>query len=209
MDYPPRQNNFTRNRRPKLNIPLNDNIRARTLRVIDQEGNNLGEITRDEALRLAREAGLDLFVVSDKSDVPVARIVDYGKYKFEQSKKDKGSKKKQSGEAKEIKMGYNIGIGDYNTRIKHSKEFLDKGKRVKLNITLKGREIQHSELAKKLALRFIDDLMDHGTAEAVPERMVGRSYIVYIVPGADKVRVKKRKELLEMQEQEQNAKNPS
>lgn len=188
-----------KSRRPKSNIPLNDNIRARFLRVIDQFGNNLGELSKEEALKVAQEADLDLFVVSDKTEVPVAKIVDYGKYKFEQSKKDKGAKKKQSGEAKEIKMGYNIGLADYNTRIKHSKEFLSKGKRVKLNITLKGREIQHSSLALNLANRFVDDLMDFGTAEVVPDRLMGRSIIVFIVPGADKARIKKRKEQMEAQ----------
>lgn len=192
-----------RSRRPKIYIPLNEHIRARTLRVIDHNGNNLGEISKDEALRLAREAELDLFVVTENADVPVARILDYGKYKFEQNKKQKSAKKKSSSEYKEIKMGYNIDVGDYNTRIEHSKKFLAKGIRVKLNITLKGREMQHSALAKKLAERFVDDLMDFGTAEGIPDKMMGRSIIVYIVPGADKQRIKKRNEQLK------NAENTS
>lgn len=190
-----------KSKRPKIYIPLNEYIRARTLRVIDQNGNNLGEITKDEALRLAREADLDLFVVTEKADVPVARILDYGKYKFEQNKKEKHNKKKSS-DYKEIKMGYNIDIGDYNTRLEHSKKFLTKQIRVKLNITLKGREIQHSGLAIKLAHRFIDDLIEYGTAENLPDKMIGRSIIVYIIPGADKVKLKKKKE-------QEDAKNDS
>ena len=84
--------------------------------------------------------------------MPVARILDYGKYKFEQSKKEKGQKKKQGGnEFKEIKLRYNIDIGDYNTRLNQAKKFLEKGKRVKLNITLRGREMQHKDLAVDLA----------------------------------------------------------
>lgn len=194
-----------RPRRPRINIPLNEHIRARTLRVIDQHGENLGELSKDEALAIARESGLDLYVVSDKAEKPIARILDYGKYKFEQSKKEKTVKKQSGGDYKEIKMGYNIDVGDYNTRINHSKKFLDKGKRVKLNITLKGREMQHADRAKLLAERFLNDLMDHGTGDPVPDRMTGRSIIVYIVPGPDKARIKKRKEEEAAKEAETNA----
>lgn len=200
---------FNKNRRPKFNIPLNEYIRARTLRVIDQHGENLGEMTKEDALKLARESDLDLYVVTEKADVPVARILDYGKYKFEQNKKEKSAKKTHGSEYKEIKMGYNIGVGDYQTRIDHSKKFLDKGIRVKLNITLKGREVQHSALAKKLAERFVDDLMDHGTAEGIPDKMIGRSIIVYIIPGADKQRIKKRTDQQKNAENNSTLQNPS
>jgi translation initiation factor IF-3 len=190
------QNNKVRfkPRRPRINIPLNEHIRAKLLQVIDQDGNNLGQISKDEALRLAQAAELDLFVVSDKADVPIAKILDYGKYKFEQSKKDKSTKKKQGSDYKEVKMGYNIAIGDYNTRLKRAKEFLDKGKKVKLNITLKGREMQHLNRAKDMARKFIDDVMDHGTGEPIPDRIAGRSIIVFILPGADKQKIKLRQE---------------
>jgi translation initiation factor IF-3 len=190
------QNNKVRfkPRRPRINIPLNEHIRAKLLQVIDQDGNNLGKISKDEALRLAKAAELDLFVVSDKTDVPIAKILDYGKYKFEQSKKDKSTKKKQGSDYKEVKMGYNIAIGDYNTRLKRAKEFLDKGKKVKLNITLKGREMQHLNRAKDMARKFIDDVMDHGTGEPIPDRIAGRSIIVFILPGADKQKIKLRQE---------------
>jgi translation initiation factor IF-3 len=190
------QNNKVRfkPRRPRINIPLNEHIRAKLLQVIDQDGNNLGQISKDEALRLAQAAELDLFVVSDKTDVPIAKILDYGKYKFEQSKKDKSTKKKQGSDYKEVKMGYNIAIGDYNTRLKRAKEFLDKGKKVKLNITLKGREMQHLNRAKDMARKFIDDVMDHGTGEPIPDRIAGRSIIVFILPGADKQKIKLRQE---------------
>lgn len=200
-----------RGRRPRVYIPLNENIRAKKLRVIDHNGENLGEISKEEALTIAREVGLDLFVVSDKTDVPIAKITDYGKYKFEQNKREKGQKKKQTGgECKEIKMRYNIDIGDYKTRVGHAKKFLAKGKRVKLNITLRGREIQHSHLAKELADRFLNDLMEDGTADGAPDKMSGRSVIVYIVPGPDKARIKKRdaeraKEIGEEQDAEDNA----
>jgi translation initiation factor IF-3 len=190
------QNNQSgfRSKRPRVTIPLNEHIRARTLQVIDHQGNNLGEITKEEALRIARDAELDLFVISDKTEVPIAKILNYGKYKFEQSKKEKGVKKNQGSDYKEIKMGYNIDIGDYNTRLKRANEFLEKGKKVKLNITLKGREMQHIGRAKELAQNFIDDTMDYGTGEALPDRITGRSIVVFILPGADKNKIKKRQE---------------
>lgn len=181
-----------RPRRPRINIPLNEHIRARVLRVIDHHGENLGEMSKDEALKIAQDAGLDLYVVSDNGDKPIARVLDYGKYKFELSKKEKGVKKQTGGESKEIKMGYNIDIGDYNTRVNHSKKFLSKGKRVKLNITLRGREMQHADRARQLAERFLDDIREEGTGDPVPQRMSGRSIIVYIVPGPDKARIKKK-----------------
>lgn len=196
-----------RPRRPKVFIPLNENIRAKRLRVIDQNGENLGEMPTFEALNRARSVDLDLFVVSEKADVPVARIVDYGKYKFEQNKKEKGQKKKQhGGDCKELKMHYNIGIGDYNTRINQAKKFLEKALRVKLNITLRGREIQHANLAKALADRFLEDLMDFGTADGIPNKMIGKSIIIYIIPGPDKQRIKRRQEAVLAQEN-QDAKN--
>ncbi len=203
------QNNKSkfRTRRPRINIPLNEHIRARTLQVIDHNGDNLGEISKDEALKIAREAELDLFVVSDKSSVPIAKILDYGKYKFEQSKKDKSTKKKSGSDYKEVKMGYNIDIGDYNTRLKRAKEFLTKGLKVKLNITLKGREMQHMDRAKDMARKFIDDVMDFGTGDQVPNRIPGRSIIVFILPGADKNKIKKREDEKALAQQAQEAGN--
>ncbi len=198
---------FNRGRRNKPNIPLNEGIRAHTLRVIDEEGNNLGELSRDAALAKAQEVGLDIYVVSEKpGEAPIAKIMDYGKYKYELSKKEKGQKKNTAGELKELKMHYNIGIGDYNTRVKQAKEFLSKGKNVKLNITLRGREAQHADLAKKLAERFLEDLMHDGHSDSgVPDRMQGRSIMIFISPGADKVKVKKAKELKELQDAADNA----
>lgn len=182
-------------------MPLNDNIRFRELRVIDHNGDNLGVISKDEALRIAKEASLDLFVIAEKADIPVAKILDYGKYKFQKEKEEKQSKKKkQAGvDVKEIKMRYNIDIGDYNTRLKQAKKFLEAEKKVKLNVMLRGREIQHSNLAEGLADRFLNDLMELGHTD-MPIKLQGRSVIVYISPGPDKTRIKKAKEELEAQE---------
>jgi translation initiation factor IF-3 len=196
-----------RPRRPRVYIPLNEDIRAKRLRVINEDGENLGELSKDEALYLARSAGLDLFVVSEKADVPIAKILDYGKYKFEQSKKEKQQKKKQGGsDYKEIKMRYNIDIGDYKTRLAQAKKFIEKGLKVKLNITLRGREIQHSHLAKELAEKFLLDLMNVGHAETNPDKVSGRSIITFILPGPDKARIKKQDEASKLiQGSEENA----
>jgi translation initiation factor IF-3 len=180
-----------RSKRPKVNVPLNEYIRAKVLQVINERGENLGEMSKEEALAAAREAGLDLFVISDKAEIPVAKILDYGKYKFEQNKKEKHKKKHSAGELKEIKMHYNIDIGDYNTRLQQAKKFLEKGKRVKLNITLRGREVQHSALAIGLSERFLNDLMREGHAEHAPDKIMGKSVIALIIPGPDKERIKK------------------
>lgn len=193
---------FYKGRRPYREfVPLNEKIRAKQLIVIDQHGENLGQMSKYDALKLAQDAELDLFVVTEKADVPIAKILDYGKYKFEKNKKDKTQKKKTTGsDYKEIKMRYNIDIGDYNTRLGHAKKFIEKGLRVKLNITLRGREMQHASLAKTLADRFLNDLMDVGHADGLPDKMVGRSVIVFIVPGPDKQRIEKRKREKEIEE---------
>lgn len=184
-------------RRPDFHL-LNEQIRARTLQVIDHNGDNLGNISKDEALRIAKDAGLDLFIVTEKADIPIAKILDYGKYKFEKNKKEKGTKKKKSGsDYKEIKMRYNIDIGDYNTKLNHSIKFIEKGKKIKLNITLRGREIQHGNLAVEMAKRFLDDVCEIGHTDTPDRiRLTGRSVILFIHPGPDKerVRIKKEKE---------------
>ena len=186
---------------------MNENIRAKSLRVIDSNGDNLGTISKEEALRIAKSQELDLFVVSDKSEIPVARILDYGKFKFELSKKEKTQKKKQnSNEFKEIKLRYNIDIGDYNTRLNQAKKFLDKGKRVKLNITLRGREMQHQNLAQDLARRFLNDLVYEGHPEGDVGKMTGRSMIVFIIPGPDKTKIK---EIEKAKKEQEDAENDS
>ncbi len=176
------------------------------MQVVDQEGVNHGELSKADAIKMAQEAGLDLFIISKNTPVPIAKILDYGKHKFQEEKKTKLTKKKQSnlGEVKELKMGINIDIGDYNTRHKHAVKFLELQKKVKLNIMLKGREMQHKDRAIDLANRFLNDLMDIGHTDA-PIKMVGRSCVIYIHPGPDKARIKKRKE----EEQQKDAENGS
>lgn len=140
---------------------INEGIRAKEVRLIDDEGGNQGVVSTSDALNMAYDKGLDLVVISPNQSPPVAKILDYGKYKFESEKKAKEAKKKQhTVEVKEIKMRYKIDIHDYNVRIKNIKKFLAAGNKVKIVIMLRGREIQHSGLAFDLLKRVEGDISD-------------------------------------------------
>jgi translation initiation factor IF-3 len=159
---------------------LTDKIRAREVRLIDGDDNRI--IPRAEAEMLSRERGLDLLIVSLESDPPVVRLVDYGRFKFEAEKKAREAKRKQHViEIKEIKMGVRIDDHDYNVKLSHAVKFLQDGNKVKLSIRLKGREIQHSELAIALGKRFIVDCEAYGTLEG-QLRMEGRTITINLAP---------------------------
>jgi len=135
-------------RRTTRDLPqINERIRFPEIRVIDSDGSQLGIITPAEALRVAEEKELDLVLVSETANPPVCRIMDYGKYKFEQEKKAREAKKKQhTADIKEVKMRYKIDEHDYNVRVNQAQRFLKAGDKVKATITFRGREIQHSNL---------------------------------------------------------------
>lgn len=138
---------------------INENIRSKELRVITDDGTNLGIISTVEARRIAFEKGLDLVLISPDQNPPVAKILDYGKFKFESDKRAREARKKQhTVEVKEIKMRYKIDVHDYNVRLKSATKFLKAGNKVKIIVMLKGREAQHINLAYDLINRFIDDL---------------------------------------------------
>ena len=126
---------------------INGNIRVREVRLIDNEGNQKGIVPTLEALKMAREQELDLVEVSPNANPPVCKILDFGKYKFEQEKKLRDSKKNQKVlKIKEIRMQPKIGAGDLDTKAKHVQEFLDEGDKVKVTIRFRGRELAHTEL---------------------------------------------------------------
>jgi len=139
-------------RRTTRDLPqINERIRFPEIRVIDSDGSQLGIITPADALRVAEEKELDLVLVSETASPPVCRIMDYGKYKFEQEKKAREAKKKQhTADIKEVKMRYKIDEHDYNVRVNQAQRFLKAGDKVKATITFRGREIQHSNLAEEL-----------------------------------------------------------
>lgn len=153
------------------------------MRLIDDEGNNHGVVATSKALAMAQDRDLDLVVVSPTQEPPVAKILDYGKYKYEVAKRAKEAKKKQKTvELKEIKIRYKIDVHDYNVRIKSIKKFLADGNKVKIVVMLRGREMQHNQLAYDLAERFLNDLKDvKMTVERKP-LLEGRNVITILAP---------------------------
>lgn len=140
-------------------------------------------VKTSDALALAKEKDLDLVIVSPGQEPPVAKILDYGKYRYEVEKRAKEARKKQkSAEIKEIKIRYKIDVHDYNVRIKNIKKFLAEGNKVKITVMLRGREMQHSKLAYELAERFLEDLKDTTfTLERKPI-LEGRNVITIVTP---------------------------
>lgn len=177
MTYSNKRKNIQRD------IPkINENIRFPKIRVIDDEGEQIGIIPPKEALKIAQERELDLVLVSESSDPPVCRIMDYGKYKFEQEKKAKQLRKKQhTVQVKEVKMRYKIDEHDYQVRVNQAKRFLKSGDKVKATINFRGREIQHSHLAKELLERMAQDLTDMAEIQQKPKRE-GRNMIMFLTP---------------------------
>jgi len=169
--------------RRQRNLPqINERIRFPKIRVIGTNGEQIGIISPAEALELAEKEELDLVLVSDKADPPVCRIMDYGKYKFEEEKKKKEAKKKQhSSEVKEVKMRYKIEEHDYNVRLNHAKRFLKSGDKVKATVMFRGREIQHSDLAERLLSRLAADLDELAEVQQHPKRE-GRSMMMLLSP---------------------------
>ncbi|MGN0197353.1 MAG: translation initiation factor IF-3 [Candidatus Gastranaerophilaceae bacterium] len=165
------------------NALINEKIRSREVRLIDDEGNNHGVIATSKALAMAQDKDLDLVIVSPNQEPPVAKILDYGKYKYEINKRAKEAKKKQKVvELKEIKIRYKIDVHDYNVRIKSIKKFLGEGNKVKIVVMLRGREMQHNQLAYDLANRFLEDLKDVKLTVEKKPSLEGRNVITILAP---------------------------
>jgi translation initiation factor IF-3 len=169
--------------RPTRDLPIiNERIRFPKIRVIDSDNSQLGIMTPREALELAEEKELDLVLVTDKADPPVCRIIDYGKFKFEQEKKAKEAKKKQHNvEVKEVKMRYKIEKHDYDVRINQAKRFLQDGDKVKATVMFRGREIQHSDMARDLLSRLANDLQEFAEVQQFPKQE-GRNMMMLLAP---------------------------
>lgn len=174
---------MTDKRRSNRDLPqINERIRFPKIRVIDTDGSQLGILTPDEALTMAEEKDLDLVLVSETATPPVCRIMDYGKYKFEQEKKAREARKKQhSADVKEVKMRYKIEEHDYNVRVKSAERFLKSGDKVKATITFRGREIQHSDLAEELLKRMAKDLEEIAEVQQAPKKE-GRNMMMLLSP---------------------------
>lgn len=162
---------------------MNERIRAKEVRLIDENGENRGIVETAKALKMAYEADLDLVLISPNQEPPVAKILNYGKYKYELEKKAKEAKKKQhTVEVKEIKIRYKIDTHDYQVRIKSIQKFISQGNKVKIVIMLRGREMQHSNLAFDLAARFMEDLKDCPIMFEKKPQLEGRNVTLYLAP---------------------------
>ncbi|NNM43022.1 MAG: translation initiation factor IF-3 [Chlamydiae bacterium] len=167
-------------------MKINREIRAPKVRVIDQDGKQVGVITIQEALSRAELAGLDLVEISPGAEPPVCKIIDYGKFRYQLTKKEKESKKSQHQvKVKEIKLKPNTDENDVAIKTKHSREFLLKGNKVRVTCVFRGRELQHPEFGIRIVQKVCEDLSDIATPESDP-KMMGRSLSVVIAPGSKK-----------------------
>lgn len=165
---------------------VNEGIRARELRVIDHNGDQLGVKTRNDALQLAERANLDLVLVAPQAKPPVARIMDYGKFKFEQQKKDREVRKNQKIIAlKEVRLSPSIDEHDFQTKLRNGIKFLEKGDKVKASIRFKGRAITHKEIGQRVLDRFAEACKEVATVEQ-RAKMEGRSMFLILAPKNEK-----------------------
>ena len=144
---------------------MNERIRVREVRLIDAEGRQVGIVPTDEARRMAMEAGIDLVEVAPDARPPVCKIMDYGKYKYEQRKKSHSGKKVHHAKLKEVRLRPKTEQHDYEVKLRHAKEFLAKGDKVQICLMFRGREMVHKDRGEALLQRFINDLQDLAKVE--------------------------------------------
>lgn len=167
---------------PQDGVRRNEMIRAREVRVIGAEGEQLGILSYPEAMALAHEAGLDLVEVAATSDPPVCRIMDYGKFRYEQQKKKADARKRQTViQIKEIKVRPKTDDHDYETKLRHIRRFLEDGDRCKVTVFFRGREIVHKDRGLSILDRMVADLADVAKLEQEP-RSEGRTLQMLLVP---------------------------
>ena len=172
-------------------ILVNEAIRFKEVRVIGSDGNQLGIMSPEQALRTAYSSGLDLILISPNAQPPVCRIADYGRYRFEQDKREKEAKKKQNTvEIKEVQLSCRIDTHDFETKVKHALRFLGDGNKVKVVLRFRGREMSHQQLGRDNLERFKEAVSGAGTVEKAPV-LDGRLMTMVIAP----LREKDKKEL--------------
>ncbi|HET8942997.1 MAG TPA: translation initiation factor IF-3 [Rudaea sp.] len=160
----------------------NSEIRVPQVRVIDANGEQAGVLSREEALSLAAEAGLDLVEIQPNAEPPVCRIMDFGRFKFDQQKKAHAAKRKSKQvEIKELKFRPSTEDGDYNVKMRNLRRFLDVGDKVKIVVRFKGREMAHTELGEAMVKRIQADVIDEAVIESFP-RFEGRQMVMMIAP---------------------------
>lgn len=173
-----------RHRRDRGNyVRKNERIRAREIRLIGSDGKQIGVVSRDEALEAAKKAGLDLVEISGNANPPICRILDFGKYMYEESKKKKENKAKaaSSSKIKEVKFRVRTEEHDYMTKLRHGEEFLYKGNKLKLSLMFRGRENEHKDLGLEVVAKAAQDLSHVGQADSTP-KLSGRHVNMMMSP---------------------------
>ncbi len=164
---------------------INEAIKAPKVRLIDEKGNQAGIVNRMEALLKAEDAGLDLVEVSFSEDVPVCKIIDYGKFKYEQGKKIQKSKRSQNNqEVKGIRLSVKIGQHDFDTKLKKAQKFIEKGNKVSLQLRFKGREMAHRHLGKEVLEKFVEGLTEVRVDQE--PKFMGRAVTMVVAPEGNK-----------------------
>ncbi len=166
----------------KQELPINEQIRFKEVQVIDEQGQKVGKLPISEALDLAVSKDLDLVLVSGNSDNPVCKIMNYGKHKFEQAKREKESRKKQKTvECKELRVTPNIEIHDFNFKAKNARKFLSDGNKVRITVRFRGREVNYVKMGEDVLNQFIEELKDVATVEKKPF-LEGKNMFIILAP---------------------------
>ena len=161
---------------------INEEIQENEVRLISEEGEQLGVMPSDQALEIAYQRELDLVLISPQAKPPVCRIMDYGKFRFEQSKKEKEARKNQRIiEVKEIRMSPGIGDNDFNTKLKNGQKFLQEGDRVKVTVRFRGREMAHTNIGEQLLVSFAEQCSQFATLDKNP-KLEGRNMSIFLSP---------------------------
>lgn len=161
---------------------INWGIRAQEVRVIDSDGKQAGIMPLKEAMRIAEEQGLDLVEVAPNANPPVCRVMNYGKYKYQQSKRSQEARKHQTViQVKEVKLRPRTEEHDFQFKIKHAKRFLSEGNKVKISILFRGRELAHPEFGRDMLNRFLEEVKDLMVVEQAP-RLEGRNMVMVVAP---------------------------
>ena len=165
---------------------INDEIRDREVRLISDTGEQLGIMSAREALARAEEANLDLVKISPTATPPVCKLMDYGKFKFEQSKREKEARKNQRVvEIKEVRMSPGIDVNDFNVKLRNAQKFLSEGNRVKATVRFRGREMAHTDIGRKLLLKFAEDCGEVAVMDKEP-KLEGRHMNMFLSPKVSK-----------------------
>ena len=161
-------------------LMINEQIRDREIRLIGEDGEQLGIMSARDAMKLAREANLDLVKIAPTAKPPVCKIIDYGKYRYEQARKEKEARKQKTIEVKEVRLSPNIDTNDLNTKVNQARKFVSSGNKVKVAVRFRGRELAHTAVGKTILEDFAQKLSDIAVIDK-PAKLEGKSMVMFLV----------------------------